>query len=121
MNTKLLTVGLTCALLVAGAAEAQWIGKAWDTDTELTTQDREIIRSTVQREIHGRRADTVASWANPASGHSGRITLLRKFMRQGNPCEQIEYRILTSQRTERADRYVFNSCRQPDGSWKLAG
>lgn len=120
MTSKIVMLGLASFLGAAASAQAQWFGPAWDTDTELTAQDREIVRSAVQREVHGKRADTVATWANPASGHSGTITLLRIFQRQTMPCEQIEYRISSSKRTERPERYVFTSCRLPDGSWKLA-
>ena len=121
MRSRCFAIGFAGVLLTAAAAEAQWFGPAWDINIQLTAQDRAIIRDTVQREIHGRRADTVSSWTNPASGHSGTITLLRRFARQGMACEEIEYRIMTAQPMERPERFVFNSCRLPNGSWKLVG
>jgi hypothetical protein len=119
MDKKLAVVALACAFLTSGVARAQWLGPAWETTTELTAQDLDLIRTTVQRDIHGKRADTVASWNNPASGNSGTITLLKKFTRHGKPCEQIEYRIKSPQPAVRPERYVFTSCLQPDRSWKL--
>ncbi len=71
-------------------------------------------------EIHGKRADTVAAWSNPRSGNSGTITLLKKFTQARLACEQIEYRFKSSRPQARPERYLFNSCLQPDGTWKLA-
>lgn len=115
----LAAISLACALL-AGAAQAQGLTQDWDEMTPLTAQDRDVIRTTVQRDIHGHRPDTVATWSNPASGHSGTITLLSKSVRQGMPCERIEYRILEPGDKQLHGQYVFTSCQLPDGTWKLA-
>ena len=112
-------VVLLSGLLAAAAAQAQGLTQPWDEMTPLTAQERGIIRDTVQREIHGKPVGTVANWTNP-SGHSGRITLLNKSVRQGMPCERIEYLILEPGAARVHGRYVFRSCRLPDGTWKLA-
>jgi surface antigen len=117
MMVRLVAVALAATLLPGAAAKAQWVGRSWDTSKQLTYQDVEIIRNMAQREVHARPEDTVGKWANPVSGHSGTITLVRKFVRRGMPCEQMEYRIDTSHPAQRSERYVFNSCRQRDGSW----
>ena len=115
MRVRLVAAVLAVALFPGAALNGQWVGRSWDSNRQLTYRDVAIIRNTAQHEVHGRPADTVVAWTNPETGHSGAITLVRKFVRQGMPCEQIEYRItLTSQR---AQRYLFNSCRQPDGTW----
>jgi hypothetical protein len=113
-------IGLGGLLLAMAVAQGQGLTLPWDTMTPLTPEDRAMITNTVQQQIHGKRPDTVATWSNPASGHSGTITLLSKSTRQAMPCEQIEY--LTMERGSRQvhGRYVFTSCQLPDGSWKLA-
>jgi hypothetical protein len=120
MNAKVIVIGLVYILLAGAAAPAQGLTQPWDEITPLTAQDRAIIRSTVERQIHGKRPGTVARWTDPASGHSGTITLLGKSARKGMPCERIEYRIMEPQSTQQHGRYVFTSCQLPDGSWKLA-
>jgi surface antigen len=120
MNRKVLAaVGVVCALIAGQEARAQWLGPAWETTTVLTGQDLDMMRATVQRDIHGKPVAANASWQNPASGNSGTITLLKKLTHNGKPCEQIQYVIRTTQPTGHAERYVFTSCHQPDGSWKL--
>lgn len=123
MKSSFAAVGFA-AILIAGGARAQGFTRGWDTPTPLTDTDRAIIRSTVERQIHGKPVGTVVNWRNPAGGHSGTITLLGKSTRQGMPCERIRYQLMepgsAQQRRQQHGLYVFNSCRLPDGSWKLA-
>jgi surface antigen len=110
-------LSLACSVAFTAAAHAQGLTKPWQNTTALTPEDRAIIQSTAESEIHGKPTGTVVNWTNPASGHSGTVRLLSKSARQGMPCERIEYRIMEP----RSARYVFTSCRLSDGSWKLAG
>ena len=119
MKTMLITVGLLSTITCA-AAHAQGLTQPWDEMTPLTPQDRAIIRSTVESQIHGKRPQTTATWTSPESGHSGTIKLLTKSTRKGMPCERIEYRIIEPGGRQQHGRYVFTSCQLPDGSWKLA-
>ncbi len=107
-------------VIAASVAQAQGLTKPWQDTSPLSPQDRAIVQSTVEREIHGKRPGTVVNWTNPDGGHSGTIKLLSKSARQGMPCERIEYRIVEPRSTQQHGRYVFTSCRLPDGSWKLA-
>ena len=119
MNTQLIAIGLV-SIGACAAAQAQGLTQAWDEITPLTVQDRAIVGRTVQSQIHGKRPQTVASWTNPESGHSGTIKLLSKSTRQGMPCERIEYRIMEPASRQQHGRYVFTSCQLSDGGWKLA-
>ena len=122
MNIKAVALGAFTSLIVTVTPQAQGLLMPWlDDIPPLSDQDRAIIRDTVQRYIHGKPRGTVANWANPAAGgHRGRITLLSTSATQGMPCEQIEYLILEPGTTKEHGRYVFNSCRVSDGTWKLA-
>ena len=120
MRTTPTLIGLGGYLLAAAVAQGQGLTLPWDTMTPLTTEDRAIITSTVQQQIHGKRPDTVATWSNPASGHSGTITLLSKSTRQGMPCERIEYQTMEPASAQQHSRYVFTSGQLADGTWKLA-
>jgi surface antigen len=119
MRTTLVLVGLAGAGLAAAAAHAQGLTQPWTQASPMTTQDRAIILSTSDSQIHGRPPGTVAKWSNPDGGHSGTITLLSKSTRKGMPCERIEYRIPEPGATRQHGRYVFTSCKVPDGSWKF--
>ena len=108
------------SMLAVTAAQAQGLTQAWDQITPLTPEDRAIIRSAVESQIHGKPADTVAKWSSPSSGHSGTITLLNKLSKQGRACERIQYQIMEPQSARQHGNYVFTSCQLPDGTWKLA-
>ena len=120
MKARSAIVTVACSLLAGMAGYAQGLTQPWDNMTPLTMEDRVIIKNTVQQQIHGQRPDTVASWSNPSSGHSGTITLLSKLVRQGMPCERIEYQIMEPGQRQQHGHYVFTSCQLPDGTWKLA-
>jgi exopolyphosphatase/pppGpp-phosphohydrolase len=120
MKLRFAAIGLIYCVLAGTAGQAQGLTQPWDEITPLTAEDRAMIRSTVETHIHGKSADTVAKWSNPASGHSGTITLLNKLTKQGMACERIQYQIMEPQSSQQHGRYVFTSCQLPDGSWKLA-
>ena len=111
--------GLALMLIGGQVATAQWLGPAWETTTALTSEDMEMMRTTVQRDIHGRAVGAAANWQNPASGNSGTITLLKKLTRNRKPCEQIGYQIRAARPAGNVERYIFTSCLQPDGKWML--
>jgi surface antigen len=119
MSTALVLAGLACAGFAATAAHAQGLTQSWTEATPMTPQDRAIIFSTTDSQVHGRPPGTTAKWSNPDGGHSGTITLLSKSTRKGMPCERIEYRILEPRSTRQHGRYVFTSCKVADGSWKF--
>jgi len=120
VKTKFAIVTLAGSLMVGAAAYAQGLTLPWDEMSPLTGEDRAMIKDTVQRQIHDQRPNTVAKWANPASGHSGTITLLSKLVRQGMPCERIEYQIVEPGGQQQHGHYIFTSCQLSDGTWKLA-
>jgi surface antigen len=107
-------------LLAVRPAEAQLLGSLWETRVTLTRADLDMIQATLAHKIHGKPAGTSASWTDPASGNSGRIKLLQVSDRQGQRCEQIEYRNYPPEKWRPPDHFVLTSCRQPDGSWKLS-
>jgi surface antigen len=98
---------------------AQLLGLGIETNIELTRQDLSIIRQTVYTEVHGRPVGTTAKWSNPQSGNSGKIALVRKFTRNGQQCETLDYRLTTQRRATRPEHYRLSSCLQPDGQWRL--
>ena len=121
MDIRAIAVASACTLLAANLAQAQsWLSPSWYATTIVTHKDWKIIRDTVRHELHGQQPGTTATWRNPATGHTGTVALLGKSMRQGMPCERIDYRILSAKLGERPEHYVFDSCRLPDGTWKLA-
>jgi surface antigen len=120
MKTTPVLVGVAGIAFAAAAAQAQGLTQAWTQASPMTPQDRAIILSTADAQIHGRPPGTVAKWSNPDGGHSGTITLLSKSTRKGMPCERIEYKILEPGATRQHGRYVFTSCKISDGSWKFA-
>jgi surface antigen len=89
------------------------------TNIELTRQDLAIIRHTVNADVHGKPVGTTATWSNPESGNSGKISLVNKFTRNGQQCETLDYRLTTTRRPVGPEHYRLSSCLQSDGQWRL--
>ena len=118
--SSLLKVTLVCAaLFIWLPAQAQFLGPGIETNVELTKQDLDIIHHTVNEEVHGKPVGTAAKWSNPESQNSGKIALVRKFTRSGQPCETLDYRLITKRRPVGPQHYRLSSCLQPDGQWRL--
>lgn len=106
-------------VLASLPAQAQLLGRGFESNITLTRQDLDILRETVTGKIHGHAVGATASWTNPASGNYGTIRLVRKFDSRGLRCETVRYTLTTTRRNVAAEHYTFDSCLQPDGSWKI--
>ena len=78
-------------LMVAGAAQAQLL-PTWESHITLTQQDMEMIHNAVTNQIHGKPVGTAASWTNAGSQNSGSIRLVKKLVRKGQQCEDLDIR-----------------------------
>jgi surface antigen len=119
MSNSIKTMVLIAAVLVWLPAQAQYLGLGIETAVELTKQDLDIIRQTVNAQVHGKLVGTTARWSNPASGNSGKIRLVKKFTRENQECETLDYRLVTTRKPAGPEHYVLRSCLQPDGQWRL--
>jgi surface antigen len=119
MSNPIKIIVLIAAVLVWLPAQAQLLGLGIETNITLTRQDLDIIRQTVAGQVHGKPVGTTAKWSNPASGNSGKIRLVRKFTRNNQQCETLDYRLATTRRPAGPEHYRLSSCLQPDGQWQL--
>ena len=110
---------LVIAGLASPAAQAQWLGPGFESNITLTQDDLNMMRQTVNQQIHGKPVGTTASWTNPNSKNSGTVKLLKKFTARNMRCETIGYTLMTTATKVEPEHYEFNSCLQPDGSWKI--
>src|SRR6516165_4608700 len=95
MSSSLRVIVVCAALVTWLPAQAQFLGFGLQTNVELTKQDLDIIRHTVTEQVHGKPVGTTAKWSNPESQNSGKIALVRKFTRNGQQCETLDYRLIT--------------------------
>ena len=110
---------LVIAGLASPPAEAQLLGLGFESNITLTQQDLDLIRQTVNQQIHGKAVGATASWSNPSSQNSGTIRLLKKFPARNMHCEEIGYTLMTTAMAVSPEHYTLDSCLQPDGSWKI--
>lgn len=119
MSKSVKIMVLVAMVLAWFPAQAQYLGLGVETNIELTKQDLDIIRQTVNGQVHGKPVGTTAKWGNPASGNSGKIRLVKKFTRNNQQCETLDYRLVAKRKAAGPEHYVLSSCLQPDGQWRL--
>jgi hypothetical protein len=73
MSSSLRVIVVCAALVTWLPARAQFLGLGLETNVELTKQDFDIIRHTVNEQVHGKPVGTTAKWSNPQSQNSGKI------------------------------------------------
>ena len=110
---------LIIAGLASSVAQAQFLGLGFESNITLTQEDLDKMRQTVNQQIHGKPVGTTASWTNPSSKNSGTIKLLKKFTARSMRCETLGYTLMTTATAVAPEHYEFNSCLQPDGTWKI--
>jgi surface antigen len=106
--------------LAAASAQAQLLGPRWESRIVLKQDDIDMIHRTVNEQIHGKAVGAAASWSNPATGNAGTIKLLKKYRSKDRQCETVQYTLTTAAGTVSPEHYTFNSCLQPDGTWKIS-
>ena len=115
-----LRVIVVCATLVTWLpAQVQFLGPSLEINVELTKQDLHIIHNTVNDQVRGKAIGTTAKWSNPESQNSGKVALVRKFTRNGQQCETLDYRLITTRRPVGPQHIRLSSCLQPDEQWWL--
>ena len=114
---KPLVLAIVC--LASSAAEAQLLGSGFESNISLTQQDLDMIRQTVNQQIHGKPVGATASWHDASSQNSGTIRLLKTFTARKMHCEEIGYTLMTTVMAVSPEHYILDSCQQPDGSWKI--
>ena len=107
------------AAVASPMAQAQLLGPSFESNISLTREDLDMMRQTVNQQIHGKPVGTTASWGNPGSKNSGTVKLLKKFSARNMRCETIGYTLATMASNVSPEHYELNSCLQPDGSWKI--
>jgi len=67
MSSSLRVIVVCAALVTWLPAQAQFLGFGLETNVELTKQDLDIIRHTVNERVHSKPVGTAAKWSNPES------------------------------------------------------
>lgn len=119
MLARIGITALLAAIIAWLPAQAQYLGPSIRTNVELSQQDLDAIHRTLDTQVHGKSVGTAASWKNPDSGNSGKVKLVKKFVRNGQKCETIEYTLRTNRKAVTPEHYFLNSCLQSDGQWRL--
>jgi hypothetical protein len=87
----------------------------------FTDKDREMLNAASRDALNG--ADGVTTdWKNSETGHSGSVTPLNSYERDGRPCRAVKYH---NEAEGYASDGIFEMCKAGDegpmGGWKFSG
>ena len=84
----------------------------------LDRADRLAMRNTFEKALERNRTGRSSAWRNPDTGHAGTVTPTRTYRTaSGGPCREYQQTVTIGGKTETA---FGTSCRQADGSWRIA-
>jgi surface antigen len=84
--------------------------------SQLNCQDQTYLGNSTERSLN---TGQPVSWKNPDSGAYGNVTPVRTYNSDsGQYCREYQQTIYVDGRKENGHG---TACRQPDGSWKIAG
>ncbi len=86
--------------------------------SSLDDMDRQYAGYAANDALEYNRSGTPASWHNPDSGNYGYTTPTRTYRQGAYDCRDYETTIYVDGRPETA---TGSACRQPDGTWRIAG
>lgn len=99
--------------LVSGAR-----GSVFGSSTKLTDKDLEILKNSASYVINQNVIGKTNTWSNPASGLSGKNTLLREFTRGDSVCRVV--RLEAAKNNKALETVERTTCLDADGVWVVA-
>ena len=118
VSVALLAVAVAAILAASPASARQVSIYGGVASLNLSDEDLSLMSKAAREQMDGKPDGTVNSWSNPKSGNSGKATLNKTSIINGQTCRRVTHTIMTKQKPEPAS-YFVNICKQPDGSWKL--
>ena len=82
----------------------------------MTEADVAILHDSIVQSLDELEDGKGAAWENPATGHSGNITILKSFTFRDHPCRTLK---IDSQAGGQTGSGQFDYCKTPDGAWKI--
>ena len=107
-NPAAIAAGVIGGLLVGGM-----VGNLLDD------RDKQMQAQAAQRALETAPAGQTVAWKNPDSGHSGTVTPTKTYQApSGTYCRDYQATVEIEGKQEKA---TGKACRQPNGTWQIAG
>jgi surface antigen len=84
----------------------------------LDERDKKLQAEAAQRAFETAKTGQTVGWKNPDNGHSGSVTPTKTVQTASGYCRDYQATVEIEGKEEKA---TGRACRQPDGTWKVAG
>ena len=103
--------------VAVGTLAGALIGR--EVGLSLDRSDRLAMERNAQYSLEHTRTNATTSWQNPDTGNSGSLTPVETYKTQeGKYCREYVQKVVIAGEEQQA---YGTACRQPDGSWEIAG
>lgn len=113
-----LVVGMTAAnSIIEFPALAGGLTSPFRSDSYqgLGAADIKLMNGAIVDALEQRKPGAVSDWSDEATGHAGRVTILRTYQRGTTPCGEVRH-VFTK---GGGYSYKLPYCLQANGSWKI--
>ena len=84
----------------------------------LDERDKKLQAEAAQRAFETAKTGQTVTWKNPDSGHSGTVTPTKTVQTPSGYCRDYQTTVEIEGKQEKA---TGRACRQPNGTWQIAG
>lgn len=85
---------------------------------DLKQEDLELMKEAARERLTDQDVGTELTWQNEKSGHSGTVTLNRRYDRDGMDCRIVTHEIFSKKLADPIG-ITNNICKQASGEWKI--
>lgn len=78
-------------------------------------KDWDLLKAAMSEALGEEGDDTPKLWRNEDTGHSGKITTVKRYTSAGKDCRRLQFE---NQAEGRTNRSRYELCRESDGSWR---
>jgi hypothetical protein len=102
-----------CPLALEAQSNLRWLKDA--PAGRFTQKDWSLLQTAIRESLDPSSDGTPKSWRNDETGHSGKVTTLKKYTSEGKDCRQLQFDNAADGRTS-STRYKM--CQEADGVWR---
>lgn len=78
-------------------------------------KDWDLLKAAMRAALAAETDDAPQLWENNETGHSGKVTTLKRYTADGKDCRRLQFE---NQAEGRTNRSHYELCREADGSWR---
>jgi hypothetical protein len=102
-----------CPLALEAQSNLRWLKDA--PAGRFTQKDWSLLQTAIREALAEDGKGTPKTWRNEDTGHSGKVTTLKKYTSEGKDCRQLQF---DNEADGRKGSSRYKLCQESDGVWR---